>query len=268
MKLAISNIAWPHEDTPGVLDLLRKESVEWIEVAPSRIWAEPVAATAGERSTFVRSLEEYGIRVISLHSLLYTRPDLGLFRGEETDRKTIGYLEQLALLASDLGARWMVFGSPKNRRKGDLGFEEACEGAARVFGPAGDTAAGAGVTILVEPLTRAESDFVNTADEGIELMKRVASPGFALHLDAKSVAEEPGDKTELLRRAHPFFRHFHINDPDLGPLGSAGTYHGEMGQALRRSGYEGHASIEMRTFPDHRQVIARSLALAKRFYIG
>jgi sugar phosphate isomerase/epimerase len=268
MKLAISNIAWPHEDTPGVLDLLRREGVEWIEVAPSRIWREPVDAPPGEREAFVRFLEEYGIRLISLHSLLYTRPDLGLFRGEDTDRKTTMYLQKLAELGADLGARWMVFGSPGNRRKGGLTFGEACDGAARVFGPAGDAAAEAGVTILIEPLTRAESDFVNTADEGIELMKRVASPGFALHLDAKSVAEEPGEKTGLLRRALPFFRHFHINDPGLAPLGSVATYHEELGEALRRSGYEGHVSIEMKTFPDHRQVIARSLAIAKRFYIG
>jgi D-psicose/D-tagatose/L-ribulose 3-epimerase len=268
VKLAISNIAWPPEDTPAVLDLLRREGVEWIEVAPSRIWGEPVDALAGERKAFVRSLEEYGIRVISLHSLLYTRPDLGLFRGEETNRKTILYLQQLAELGSELGARWMVFGSPGNRRKEGLRFPEACEGAARVFGPAGDAAAEAGVTILIEPLTRAEADFVNTADEGIELMKRVASPGFALHLDAKSVAEEPGEKPDLLRRALPFFRHFHINDPGLGPLGSVATYHEELGAALRRSGYDGHVSIEMKTFPDHRQVIKRSLALAKRFYIG
>jgi len=268
MKLAISNIAWPPGDTPAVLNLLRGADVEWIEVAPSRIWSEPVDAPNAERTGFVRDLEEYGIRVISLHSLLYTRPDLGLFRDEETDRKTLMYLQQLALLGADLGARWMVFGSPGNRRKGALSFPEACEGAARVFGPAGDAAAEAGVTILIEPLTRAEADFVNTADEGIELVKTVASPGFALHLDAKSVAEEPGEKFDLVRRALPFFRHFHINDPDLAPLGSVATYHEMLGSALRHSGYEGHVSIEMKTFPDHRQVIARSLALAKRFYMG
>jgi D-psicose/D-tagatose/L-ribulose 3-epimerase len=268
MKLAISNIAWPHEDTPGVLNLLRRERVEWIEVAPSRIWGEPVDALPGERETFIGFLEEYGIKVISLHSLLYTRPDLGLFRGGETDRKTIRYLSQLAELGADLGARWMVFGSPGNRRKGSLSFREACEAAVRVFGPAGDVAAGAGITILIEPLTRAETDFVNTIDEGIELVKAVGSPGFALHLDAKSVAEEPGEKLALLRRALPFFRHFHINDPNLAPLGSAATYHEELGAALRCSGYGGHVSIEMKTFPDHRQVIARSLALAKRFYMG
>ncbi|MDD1664077.1 MAG: sugar phosphate isomerase/epimerase [Methanomicrobiales archaeon] len=268
MKLAISNIAWPPEDTPAVLDLLRKEGVKWIEVAPSRVWGEPVDTLPGERKAFVESLEDYGIRVISLHSLLYTRPDLGLFRGEDTDRKTVLYLQQLAELGAELGARWMVFGSPRNRRKGALGFREACDGAARVFGPAGDAAAEAGVTILIEPLTRAEADFVNTADEGIELVKAVGSPGFALHLDAKSVAEEPGEKLALLRRALPFFRHFHINDPDLAPLGSVATYHEELGAALRRSGYRGHVSIEMKTFPDHRQVIARSLALAKRFYMG
>jgi len=268
MKLAISNIAWPQEDTPGVLDLLRREGVEWIEVAPSRIWREPVDVPQEERRSLARSLGEYGIRVISLHSLLYTRPDLGLFRGEETDRRTILYLRQLAELGADLGARWMVFGSPGNRRRGDLGFGEACKGAAKVFGPAGDAVAEAGMTILIEPLTRGEADFVNTADEGIELLKAVGSRGFALHLDAKSVAEEPGDKLGLLRRALPFFRHFHINDPDLAPLGSVATYHEELGGALRRSGYGGHVSIEMKTFPNHRQVIARSLALAKRFYIG
>ena len=268
MKLAISNIAWPHEDSPAVLGLLRSEGVGWIEVAPSRIWPEPVDASLEERAAYVRSIGEYGIRVISLHSLLYTRPDLGIFQGRETDRKTIRYLAQLAELASDLGAKWMVFGSPKNRRKGSLGFAGACDAAARVFGPAGDAAADLGVTILIEPLTRAEADFVNTTDEGIGLVKAVGSRGFALHLDAKSVAEEPGGKEAIFRRALPLLRHFHVNDPCLAPLGSEARYHEELGGALRRSGYDGHVSIEMRTFPDHRGVIAESLALARRFYIG
>lgn len=268
MNLAISNIAWPHEDTPAILDLLRKEGIRSMEVAPSRIWKEPIEVTPAERKSFVESLGKFGIGVISLHSLLYTRPDLGLFRGDETDRWTIRYLRDLVELGAELGARWMVFGSPGNRRKGDLTFSEACEGAARVLGPAGDIAADYGVGLLIEPLTRGETDFVNTSEEGMDLVKVVGSRGFALHLDAKSVAEEPGEKLGILRRALPVLRHFHINDPGLAPLGSVASYHRELGSALRRSGYAGHVSIEMRTFPDHRRVIQESLDLAKRFYIG
>jgi D-psicose/D-tagatose/L-ribulose 3-epimerase len=268
VQLAISNIAWPHEDMPAILDLLASEKIGWIEVAPSKVWAEPVEAPGAGRRAFVQTLADRGIRIISLHSLLYTRPDLGLFRGEETDRRTIRYLSELAWLGADLGARWMVFGSPGGRRRGTLGFPEACEEAARVFGPAGDAAAEAGLTLLIEPLTRAETDFVNTTGEGIGLVELVGSPGFALHLDAKSVAEEPGEKLPLLRRALPLLRHFHVNDPGLVPLGTVADYHRELGEALRGSGYGGHVSIEMKTVPDHRRAITRSLALAKRFYMG
>jgi len=268
MNLAISNIAWPQDDTPAVLELLQRESVGWVEIAPSRIWTEPVETAAAQRRDLVRQLSLRGIRAISLHSLLYTRPDLGLFLGRETDANTVRYLSDLADLAADLGARWLVFGSPRNRKKGDLPFPEACRKAAEVFGPAGDAAHGRGVTLLIEPLTAGETDFVRTAGEGIQLVRTVASRGFSLHLDAKSVAGESGDLLEILRSALPYARHFHVNDPDLAPLGTTAGYHAAMGQALRKAGYSGHVSIEMKTVPDHRTVISRSLAYAKRFYMG
>jgi sugar phosphate isomerase/epimerase len=266
MKIAISNIAWPAQGFTEFLSLVQDQGIDAVELAPSWIWPEPTEVPDKERERFVRRLDEFGISVIAIHALLFTRRDLGLFRGKKVEEKTVEYLKRLVVLASGLGARWMVFGSPNNRRRGSLPEEEAYKRAACVFRPVADFAAETGPTLLIEPLSARYTDFIHTSTEGIRLVRRVGSPGFQLHLDATSVAEEGGDPREIFSGALPVMKHFHINDPDLAPLGTHAGYHQAMGAALRASGYSGYASIEMRAEPDYRQAVVQSLELAKKYY--
>ena len=45
----------------------------------------------------------------------------------------------------------------------------------------------AGVKLCLEPLAPAEADFINTADEAVEILDRVGHPNFVLHLDVKAM---------------------------------------------------------------------------------
>jgi len=266
MRLAISNIAWPPAETEAILPLVRGAGCSAIEVAPSRIWPEPGEADRSACREFRNLVENHGLSIVSLHSLLYTRPDLGLFRGAAVDDRTVHYLGLLAALAADLDARVLVFGSPRNRTRGSIPFEKALSQAADTFRRAAILAADHGVRFLIEPLTPQETDFIRTAAEGIRLVKLVNHPGFGLHLDAKSVAEEGEKVDHIFSAAVPFLGHFHINDPGLVELGSVAGYHREMGPALVRAGYAGYRSIEMQTVPEYRRAIVQSIDLAKTFY--
>jgi len=267
-SLAISNIAWPAEETPGILAALKALGFDALEIAPSRLWTEPVQAPAAERRRLVRWSEDHELPIVSIHSLFYTRPDLGLFRDRDTEQNTIRYLHDLGVLAAELGARVMVFGSPRNRRRGGLPMEEALRRAAAFFHEAACGLEGTGVCLVIEPLRPDESDFINTSEEGRHLVEKAEHPLFQLHLDAKSVAAEPGDFPTILRLALPHLRHFHVNDPGLGEVGATGLYHEALGAALRSSGYDRCVSIEMKTLPGHREAISRSASFVKKYYLG
>lgn len=48
MKIAISNIAWSADEDEAAYDLLAALGVGHLEVAPGRVWPDPVAPEAGD----------------------------------------------------------------------------------------------------------------------------------------------------------------------------------------------------------------------------
>ena len=266
MKLAISNIAWPDQDTLEILEMVKKMGCQGIEVALSRIWPEPAEADKRRRLAYLDMIEDCGLSVVSVHSLLYAKSRLGLFKDAVVERETIEYIKKLILLASDLKAGVLVFGSPNSRKRGDIPLDEAFSRAADFFAPIAKFAAEQGRVVVIEPLSREETDFINSSTEGIRLVKMVNSPGLQLHLDAKAIIAQGNDIGSILAEAMPYFKHFHINDPGLAEVGSIADYHQTLGAALKKSGYQGFVSIEMREFPDYKAVINRSIEVAKRYY--
>jgi len=268
LKLAISNIAWPVEKTEYMLSLIKNLGCDGVEVAASRLWAEPVDSGSRQRKGFLKLVKKNSLTVSALHSLLYTRKDLNIFGDEQIRLKTIKYLKMLIELAVDLETKILVFGSPAARDRKSLEMDEAFNKAAEVFYPVAKFAEECGVCMVIEPLGKSETNFINTALEGLQLVKMVNSQGFKLHLDAKSIAEEVIDYKELINSVFPYLKHFHINDPGLIEIGSVADYHPKFGKILREVNYSGFTSIEMKTLVDYESAVKNSINLAKRFYIG
>lgn len=268
IKLSISNIAWPSEEDKLYLSYIKRWGASGVEIAPSRIWLDPVASSMEERKAFKYLVSSYGMEIHAMQALLYNRRDLGLFRGREIEKETIEYLKGLCKLASDLGISVLVFGSPDNREIGDILLKEAFERAAIFFSKIAPTARDLGVCICIEPLRPQETDFITTAEEGLQLVEMVNNQGFGLHLDAKAIAEQGGNYLEIFKRVYHRLRHFHINDPGLVEVNSTRLVdHFSIGKALKASGYDRYVSIEMRTLPDYYSVINRSLQIAKEVYL-
>ena len=65
------------------------------------------------------------------------------------------------------------------------------------------------VTIALEPLAPAETNFINTAADGVELMELVGSPRCRLHLDCKAMAKpKPTPIPELIHKYREAVRPF------------------------------------------------------------
>ncbi|MBW1740215.1 MAG: sugar phosphate isomerase/epimerase [Deltaproteobacteria bacterium] len=269
MKLSISNIAWPSEEEEKFLKYIRKWGCSGVEIAPSRLWPEPLEATKKDRLSFKSLVRKYDLDISALQALLYGQRGLGLFRSPEIEEKTIEYLKGLCQLAADLDARVLVFGSPANRKRGSIPLQTAYERAATFFSKVASAAKDLGVCICIEPLRPQETDFITTAMEGLKLVSMVNNEGFGLHLDAKAVAEEGGNFSDIFRTVIFKLKHFHINDPGLTEVNSTKKVdHKSMGLALKNAGYKSYVSIEMRKLPDYFNVIKRSLLEAKEAYLN
>ena len=269
MKLSVSNIAWESNELDGHLALLQKMGCQGLEVAPSLIWPEPIDSTKEQRRAFKNKVKGFGLQVVGLHSLLYTRPDLKLFESDQNRARTVEYLVQLCELCKDLGGKVLVFGSPKNRARDGKDYQVCKKIAVDFFTKLGQAAKKYDVIICVEALSTKESDFINSSREAFELIKKVGLPNFGLHLDAKAMIESHEDANVVFTSYAKILRHFHVGDPGLAPPGSTGMDHGALGQALNKAGYDGFVSIEMkRGFGPSRDVVRKSIEYVKKCYFN
>lgn len=119
-----------------------------------------------------------------------------------------------------------------------------------------------GVTICIEPLNRFETDFLNTCDQGLKLIKAVNSPAVKLHLDTFHMNIEEKDQAAAIRKAGKHLGHFHACGSDRGTPGGDHINWPPIVEALKAIGYLGDVVIE--SFTTDVKVIARAAAIWRK----
>jgi len=167
--------------------------------------------------------------------------------------------------AQRLGVTHIVLGSGGARRipegfdpaRAREQFIEAC----RRMGPA---AAEFGVTVVLEPLNRAETNFFHRVDEGVELVDAIAHPNIQLLADIYHMMRED-EGPDSLRKAGARLRHCHIAEKqNRTPPGTAGDDFRPYFRALKEIGYKGGVSIEGRWSRDLETDLRRALDVMRR----
>ncbi|MBL9190308.1 MAG: sugar phosphate isomerase/epimerase [Opitutaceae bacterium] len=119
-----------------------------------------------------------------------------------------------------------------------------------------------GVTICVEPLNRFETDFLNTCDQGLKLLKAVGSPALKLHLDTFHMNIEEKNQAASIIKAGKHLGHFHACGSDRGTPGNDHIDWKPIVKALKKIGYKGDVVIE--SFTTDVKVIARAAAIWRK----
>ena len=192
--------------------------------------------------------ERAGLEIIGLHWLLVTPPGLYLTSPDDfIQRRTADYFIDLVRLCADFGGNVCVLGSPQQRNLlPGVDVNQALDFAEQTLQRALPEAERCGVTIAIEPLAPEETDFIRTAVEGIELVKRLNHPNFGLHLDTKAmVASETRPLDEVIQTSRDHLVHFHANDPNLLGPGMGELDYRPILAALKDVSYAGYVSVEV-----------------------
>ncbi|WP_309120822.1 TIM barrel protein [Paenibacillus sp.] len=247
MRLAISNIAWEPSEDKQILEVLRRHKVNCIEVAPTKWWTRPTEVSSDEAKETRMKWSDEGFELVAMQSLLFNRPDLQLFLNQESRKALQLYLEQIMLLASWIGTRKLVFGSPKNRMLSNMHYDEAMDTAVQFFRDIGVFAQNVGVVFCIEPNPPAYGcDFITNTSEGIQLIKSVDHPGVRLHLDAAALTLNHEGVPQSIHAALPYLSHVHLSEPYLNLLNENSSSIKKMIKSLKQHSYDGIVSIEMK----------------------
>jgi sugar phosphate isomerase/epimerase len=270
MKYAICNEMfekWPWE---RVCSFSREMGYHGIEVAPFTIAPHVSLIDAELRLAMRKVAERMELEILGLHWLLanvasdrqlyVTHPDA------DVRANTSDYFVQLTQLCADLGGKIMVIGSPKARNLlAGVSREQAMQYAREVFSPCLDLAAERGITLAIEPLGPAETDFLNTATQGIELIELVDHPNFRLHLDVKAMTSESSPIPQIIHNSAKHLAHFHANDPNLLGPGMGEVKFEPIIAALKAVDYDGYLSVEVFDFkPGPENIASQSIRYLKK----
>jgi sugar phosphate isomerase/epimerase len=105
-----------------------------------------------------------------------------------------------------------------------------------------------GITLVAEPLRKAESNTINSAAEGLKWVEAVGQPNFQLLVDIYHMHEENEDPAIILQTGS-HLQHVHVSNP-LGrvfPLRAGEFDYAPFFRALNKIGYRGAISIEAKT---------------------
>lgn len=116
-----------------------------------------------------------------------------------------------------------------------------------------------GKQICLEPLNRFETDFINTCDQALQMVKDVGSPALKIQLDTFHMNIEEKNQAEAVRKAGKFLAHVHACGCDRGIPGNDHIDWKGIAQALKDINYQGDIVIE--GFATHVKLIARAAAI-------
>jgi D-psicose/D-tagatose/L-ribulose 3-epimerase len=119
-----------------------------------------------------------------------------------------------------------------------------------------------GRTICLEPLNRFETDFINTCDQGLQMIKDVDSKALKLHLDTFHMNIEEKNQAKAIKKAGKHLGHFHACGSDRGTPGNDHIDWKPIAAALKSIRYKGDVVIE--SFTTDVKVIAKAAAIWRR----
>ncbi|HET6408002.1 MAG TPA: sugar phosphate isomerase/epimerase [Chthoniobacteraceae bacterium] len=269
MKFGICNEIfqdWPLDET---FAYAAKVGYEYIEIAPFTIAKSVTDVSVPERKRIKDLAAQTGIGISGIHWVLVQTEGLHLTHpDDETRARTSRYFVDLVDFCGDLSGKRIIVGSPKQRSlQPGVSYEQAWEYATNVFRDSVRRAEDRGVVICFEPLGPGETDFVNTAAEGIRFAEQFNSPAMSIILDVKAMSTEGRPVPQIIRESAGKFEYFHANDPNLKGPGFGDTDFVPIGAALRDANYGGVVSVEVFKFEEGAEAIAsRSIEYLRRTF--
>lgn len=246
MKFAICNETFRNHDFAGTCAEAERHGYTGLEVAPFTLGnvsklTEKYAATLGG------VVRDHGLEMVGFHWLLARTEGLHLTDPDAAvAKRTFEHAQHLVRLCAAMGGHVMVWGSPDQRTiDPSWNRADAEKRAVDFFQHLAPYLADAGVVVALEFLGKNETNFINTAQEAIGLIEKIASPNIRLHLDVKAMSTEDRPISDIVKDSLPWTAHVHANDPNLAGPGMGEVNFRPIADELVKGGYKGWISVEV-----------------------
>ena len=226
-----------------VIRRLARIGYDAIEIGAAAPHAFPDYLTPARRKEIKAILADNGIAVSSMLPAPGGGAGYNVASPDPMERAAaIDMYKKVADLCADWGsptllyvAGWQVFGTSRVQA---LGWTEAA------LAQVADHAAGAGVTVCVEP-TSADSNLIDSCDDMIALIDAVDRPNVGAMFDTYHTLYRNEVPTDYVYRLGERLKHIHLADVNREPPGSGVVDYVSLIQSLRDVNYGGYLTMEI-----------------------
>ena len=236
-----------------------------LEVAPYTLSEDPRRIGQAQLTAARAAAAEAGVAITGLHWLLVKPAGLSIStRDDAVRRRTVDLMLSLVDQCAELGGRYLVHGSPQQRRIDPGDTRDAALARARdCFAAVAERAAGAGVVYCIEPLGADATPLINTVAEAAALVRAIGSPAVRTMLDCSSAGRSEDAPLEALVDAwlpQGMIAHVQVNDRNRRGPGQGEQRFAPLLAALARHGYAGDVAVEPFDYvPDGPGAAARAI---------
>ena len=213
--------------------------------------------------------EDCGIAVTGLHWLLVKPAGLSIStRDDAVRKKTIDVMHILIDQCAELGGKYLVHGSPHQRRVDPGETRAAAMARARdSFAAVAEHAAKAGVAYCIEPLSSEHTPLINTLEEAAQLVAEISNPAIRSMLDCSSAGRmEKEPLPALVERWLPkgMIAHVQVNDRNRRGPGQGEQRFAPLLASLKKHRYAGDIAVEPFDYvPDGPAAAARAIGYVR-----
>ena len=265
MRIALCNEVIAPMPFPQQCEYAAKLGYDGLEIAPYTLSEEPHRMGAARIAAARAAAEDAGIAVTGLHWLLIKPAGLSISSKDDgIRRKTIDVMLALIDQCAELGGRYLVHGSPHQRRIDPGETRAAAMARARdSFAAVAERAQKAGVVYCIEPLSSEQTPLINTLEEAAQLVAEIGSPAVRSMLDCSSAGRmEKEPLGALLERWLPkgVIAHVQVNDRNRRGPGQGEQRFAPVFASLKKHGYGGDVAVEPFDYvPDGPGAAARAI---------
>ena len=265
MRIALCNEVIAPMPFPAQCEYAAKLGYDGLEIAPYTLSEEPHRMGSARVAAARAAAEDAGIAVTGLHWLLVKPAGLSISsKDQKTRERTIDVMLALIDTCAELGGKYLVHGSPQQRRV-EAGETRAAAmaRAQESFAAVAERAQKAGVVYCIEALSAESTPLINTLEEAAQMVRQINSSSVRTMLDCSAAGRmEKEPLGALLERWLPkgVIAHVQVNDRNRRGPGQGEQRFAPVFASLKKHRYEGDVAVEPFDYvPDGPGAAARAI---------
>ncbi len=196
----------------------------------------------------------------------WVRHKLHLVHPDATIRtRAVDFIRSIIDAGAEFGAP-AIIGSMQGRWENGVSADTARGWLMGAINELADHASRRGVTLLVEPLNRYETNMLNTLDAGQQFLAALAAENVRLLADLFHMNIEEEDVGAAIARGALAIGHLHFVDSNRRPAGCGHLDFEPIVKALVEGGYQGYASAEALPYPNSFDAARLTITAFRRYF--